>query len=110
MVRKVCDNKVLNVSLSLGAPAHCPAVSVRPEPDPPRRRPAAAKSESSSSRHPESSLPLFTAFLRNLKDYTSNKKTGKTTVVQKVSAFGLVSVRRISKTVLKMILIVEFKI
>lgn len=101
MVRKVCGNKVLNVSLSLGAPVHCPAASAGPEPGPPRRRPAAAKSESSSSQHPESSLPLFTAFLRNLKDYKSNKKTGKTTVVQEVSAFGLVRVRRISKIVLK---------
>lgn len=54
----------LIVSLSLGAPVHCPAVSVGPEPGPLRRRPAAANTESSSSQHPESShLPFCFFFL-----------------------------------------------
>lgn len=48
------DREDLIVSLSLGAPVHCPALSAGSEPDPLRRRPAAAKTESSSSQHPES--------------------------------------------------------
>lgn len=58
----------LIVSLFLGAPVHCPALSVGPEPDLLRRRPAAANTESFSSQHPESShLPLFTVSLLNLR-------------------------------------------
>lgn len=48
-------------SLFLGAPVHCPVLSVGPEPGPLPRRLAAANFESFSSQHPESSyLPLFT--------------------------------------------------
>lgn len=58
----------LVASLSLGAPVHCPALSVGPEPGPLPRRPAAANTESSSSQHPESSyLPLLTVCLLKLK-------------------------------------------
>lgn len=64
----------LIVSLSLGAPVHCPALSVGPEPGPLRRRPAAANTESSSSQHPESSyLPLLTVFLLNLRLHEGKK-------------------------------------
>lgn len=73
----------LIVSLSLGAPVHCPVVSVRPEPDPPRRRPAAANTESSSSLHPES---LYLPLLTDLFAYLGKKKT----------IAGLYRIRRLS--------------
>lgn len=77
--KPVIIKEALIVSLSLGAPVHCPVVSVRPEPDPPRRRPAAANTESSSSQHPESLyLPLLTVLFLNLKLQVEKKNTVKT--------------------------------
>lgn len=62
------------VSLSPGAPVHCPAPSGESEPGPPRRPPAAANTESSSSQHPGSShLPLLTPEIVLLKLKKSRK-------------------------------------
>lgn len=47
------------ISLSLGAPVHCPTLSVETPLGPPLRRLAAANTESSSSRRPESSCLPF---------------------------------------------------